>query len=310
MVSVIIPTYNRSQMLREALESVVEQTYADLEVIVVDDGSTDDSEAIVKAFNDQRVRYFKQANSGVSSARNRGLDNAKGEYICFLDSDDMWPANFLEVMIGAISKKPEYSIGYCQRTLLFPDGSTIQADISGKCGSLTEELFKKSFIQTSTICFRSEVLDGLRFEESIGNSEDGDLWLRASTKGKFLFVPELSVVYREGFNKETDDELTGKEFNRIRVLERFYFRLGGDKYVSKAVAYKKLSHAYRSVAKKCYKLNRKTAAVYLLGKAASYCPSDVRLCFDKIKSQLLSKKDDPEPNWQMPADLGDIVNHG
>ena len=103
MVSVIIPTYNRAARLPMSVESVLNQTYRDLEIIIVDDGSTDLTEDVVRAMSDSRIRYIKHPrNLGGCKARNTGVSNAKGEYIAFQDSDDVWHADKLEVELKAL----------------------------------------------------------------------------------------------------------------------------------------------------------------------------------------------------------------
>ena len=94
-VSIIIPAYNRSKFLAQAVQSVLSQTATDFEILVIDDGSTDDSRAVIENIYDARLKYFYKENGGVSSARNFGLAKAVGEYVSFLDSDDFWPKNFL-----------------------------------------------------------------------------------------------------------------------------------------------------------------------------------------------------------------------
>lgn len=107
MISVIIPLYNKADSIAKALESVLTQTYRDFEVVVVDDGSTDDGAAIVKQCTDPRIRLIRQANAGVSAARNRGIAEAKGEYVAFLDADDEWMPEFLEEIVILQREFPE-----------------------------------------------------------------------------------------------------------------------------------------------------------------------------------------------------------
>jgi len=101
-VSVIIPVYNGENYILDTIESVVNQSYGDFELVIVDDGSVDNTEEIIKTFDDERIKYYKKQNGGVSTARNHGLDNANGMYISFLDSDDYWDSNFLELMLSEI----------------------------------------------------------------------------------------------------------------------------------------------------------------------------------------------------------------
>ena len=302
-VSVIIPTYNRADTVIKTIESVLCQSFGDFELIVVDDGSTDDTASVVVGLNDARIRYVYQENSGVSSARNLGLAKAAGEFVCFLDSDDLWPDNFLEVMMGELNQNPDYGAAYCLRTVVFPDGKKIESYQEEHCksGHVTAELFKKSFIQTSTICFKREFLDGIFFEPSLTNAEDADVWLQVSTRTKFLFIPSLQIIYKE--KSDEPSSFSANNCNRIRVLERFYFKMNGDKYISAKIAANKLSHAYRRVAKKAYSDKCRTAALCLYKKAIRYYPFDIRLYSGFLKSCLLKKTEDKLPDWKMPKPL-------
>jgi glycosyltransferase involved in cell wall biosynthesis len=111
-VSVIIPTYNRAGIIDKTLFSVIRQTISDIEIIAVDDGSTDNTCEVVKKIGDSRIKYFYKENGGVSSARNLGLTKAGGEYIAFLDSDDLWQENYLECMISALENHTDYGAAY------------------------------------------------------------------------------------------------------------------------------------------------------------------------------------------------------
>jgi len=302
-VSVIIPTYNRTDTIVETIESVLRQRFTDFQLIIVDDGSTDDTASIIAGIADARVKYYYKKNGGVSSARNLGVAKARGQFVAFLDSDDFWPDNFLEVMTDKLDRNPDYGAAYCSRVIAFPDGRKIESYQKDFCksGHLTVELFKKSFMQTSTICFRKQVLDGIFFEPSLSNAEDADVWLRVSSRTKFLFVPDVQIIYR---GKPADaPSFSSNSCNRIRVLERFYFKLNGSKYISGKVAANKLSHAYKSVAKKSFQNNCRTASIYLYKKAIRYWPLDLRLYFGLMRAVFLKKSEDSKPDWQMPEPL-------
>lgn len=303
-VTVIIPTFNRSELVTQAINSVLAQDYGDFEILVIDDGSADNTKQVVAEIKDNRIKYFYKNNGGVSSARNLGLKNAQGQFICFLDSDDLWPANFLQTMIKHLQDSPEYGAAYCMRTRLFEDGS-IQPSYQKKffsSGQVTARLFEKTFIQTSAICFRKKVLEGLFFDESLANGEDVDVWLKVSTRTKFLFVPDIQITYRQQYFPDAA-VFDPKNCNRIRVLERFYFKLGGDKYVPRRTAIRKLGNAWRSAAKKAIKAGCRKAAIELTRKAISYRPMQIRLYLDLIKACCLVKKNDKMPDWQMPKPL-------
>jgi len=304
-VSVIIPTYNRSKLVKEAVESVLAQTFKDFEVIVVDDGSTDDTRSIIEAIKDSRLRYFYKENGGVSAARNLGLQRAKGDFICFLDSDDLWPNNFLEVMLQKLQRNPDYGAAYCLRTLLYPDGRKAESYYRQYCksGWITQDLFRKTFIQTSSLCFRKPALKDFFFDELLSNAEDTDAWLRLSTRVKFLFVPEIQTIYRRQHNICPRTKFSSENCNHILVLERFYYRLGGNRLAKRKVALRKLSHAYRSIAKKQYKKGCRAASIFLYKRAIRYWPLDIRLYRDLLRALLLNKKEDKMPNWRMPEPL-------
>ncbi len=309
-VSVIIPTYNRAEMIAETIESVLQQTFADFQLIIVDDGSTDNTKEVIGSLNDSRLEYIYQQNSGVSSARNLGLKKARGQFICFLDSDDLWPRDFLQSMMTNLQASPEYGASYCMRTLLLADG-TIQPSYQKEffcSGQVTAKLFEKTFIQTSAICFRKEILEGLFFDESLTNGEDVDFWLRVSARTKFLFVPDIQIKYRQQPASAESLVFGIKNCSRVRVLERFYFKLGGDKYVPHKTAMRKLSNAWRSVAKKATKAKCRKAAIELAAKAIQYRPMQIRLYLDLMKAYRLDKKDDKMPNWQMPKPLETNIN--
>ena len=129
LVSVIIPTYNRKHLLKEALGSVFSQTYKNLQVIVVDDGSTDNTQDIISDFKDKRITYIKQGHRGASSARNKGIENAKGEYTAFLDSDDRWLPTKIEKQMDVFkNSKVNPGVVYCGIEYMDENGKKIRGE--------------------------------------------------------------------------------------------------------------------------------------------------------------------------------------
>lgn len=310
--TVIIPTYNRAALVKEAVDSVLQQSFSNFEVIVVDDGSTDGTREEMQKYRDPRICYYYKENGGVSTARNTGLKMAKGQYILFLDSDDLWPDNYLEVMLEKLKEKPEYGAAYCGRAIGYPDGrvgTNCEPDHS-KSGWITQELFLKNrlaAVRTPGTCFHRDVLEGFEFEPLLRNAQDIDAWLRLSLKTKFLFVTEVCFIHR-GSNKHGISPRTMRtgSGNKILLLERFYFRLGGDKIIPRRQAMRTISHAYTSAAERHYKLNHRKACLYLFRKAIAYYPYDYHCYKGFLKALLIGKRKDKLPDWHMPEPLPDV----
>jgi len=212
LVSVIIPTYNKSQYLREAIKSVLNQTYKNIEVIVVDDGSTDNTKEIVESFNDSRIIYIFQENKGPAIARNTGIKKAQGRYIAFLDSDDLWLKEKLEKQIDFMEKNSEIGLLGTGCYEMTDKGKIIGKKIfPTKNKILQKDLIKYNpFIQSSIITKR-EVFDkvGLWYDEKFRESEDYELWLRIAGNYKIGNLAELLVMkryYRDGLSPVKDRE--------------------------------------------------------------------------------------------------------
>jgi len=306
-VSVIIPTYNLRDLLKDAIYSVLAQTKDDFEIIVVDDGSTDGTGIVVNSIDDSRIRYFYKERGGTSSARNFGLVRSRGQHIAFLDHDDLWPADYLRTMITSLEAEPEFGLAYSPITVLHSDGRRIKSYKApeGKSGQLTIDLFKRGFIWPSAAVIRRSVLDGFGFDESLRASyEDADFFLRLSVRTKFLFVKDVEAIRREHAGNLSED--VGIQPTRILVLERFYYRLGGHKIIPSTIASRKLSHACRKVAQAKRLEGIRSAALCLYRRAIKYWPLDLRLYLGLARSLLLSKKGDAGTDWQMPEDLQEI----
>jgi len=302
-VSVIIPTYNRAEMVMEAVKSVLSQTERDLEVIVVDDGSTDGTRSIVTGLSDKRVVYFFKTNAGPASARNLGLSKAHGEYIAFLDSDGYWPANYLEVMIFHLEKNSTFGAAYSPITVVYPDGRQLKSykRPEGKQGWICADLFEHGFIWIVAAVFCSSAWEDFYFDEKLArSSEDSDALLRLSMKIQFMFVPEVEVYSRISF--DSISALQGVNLNRVLSQQRLYSLLGGDKIIPARIARKRLSHSFRKVAQDRKNKKERSAAIKLYLKAVRYWPFDIRLYIGLFRTALITK--DTAPDWQMPSDLG------
>lgn len=197
-VSVIIPTRNRAALLEEAITSVFAQTYQDWELIVVDDGSTDHTPSVVQRY-DQRghlVRYHHQVSQGPGAARNTGLALARGEFIAFLDDDDLWLPEKLGTQVGYLRRHPDVGFVYCPMRVLEPDGRWDGMKPSAAHEPTWEALLRHSFIPPSVVV-RRVCFDACgAFAEHLAVAEDYDLWLRVGRRFPFGATTEPLAVYR------------------------------------------------------------------------------------------------------------------
>jgi glycosyltransferase involved in cell wall biosynthesis len=199
VVSVIIPTYNSAAFLREAIQSVLSQTYVDFEVVVVDDGSTDNTESEVHSFGD-RVCYVKQQNQGAGAARNHGINRSRGKYVAFLDADDLWLPGKLCEQIPLLDRDPELGLVYSDWSVVSEQGETEPSYLRGQPaagGYVFDELVQCGFILTSGTIVRRSCLDDVGFfDETLSIAQDYDLWLRICYRWKIALVNKPLVIKR------------------------------------------------------------------------------------------------------------------
>lgn len=207
-VSVVIPTYNRGRFIKNAIMSVLAQTYKDYEIIVVDDGSTDDTWKIVKKFGD-KVRYIYQKNRGPSAARNTGIKHANGKYIAFLDSDDRFLPKKLEKQMNFIKKNPNCRYLYTWYYNVNSKGKRTKlrkSMVFKKREYLQYALYIRKFmIRTSTLLVEKKVFEktGL-FNEKYWFSQDWDMWLRIAAYHRGYCIKEpLSEYWHHGNNRSS-----------------------------------------------------------------------------------------------------------
>lgn len=197
IVSVILPTYNRAATLKRSAESVLEQTYKDLELIVVDDASNDDTENVIRGFNDPRVQYIKlEENIGAAAARNRGIKAARGDFVAFQDSDDVWGHDKLAKQMDEFEQSDVrtgvvYS-GICRIT----DGKRtyVPRGAGKREGDIHEMLLSANFVALPAAVVRKECFEkaGL-FDESLPCLQDWELWIRISEYYRFKYIKESLV---------------------------------------------------------------------------------------------------------------------
>lgn len=219
MVSVIIPTYNRCLYLREAVQSVLAQTGVDLELIVVDDGSTDETAAAMRDFDD-RLRYIRKSHSGVSSARNEGTRVANGEWLAFLDSDDLWLPGKLAAQLDFFEQHPHILI--CQtEEIWIRNGRRINPrkyhrKPHGYCFS---RLLDRCLVSPSAVMMDRDLLRSVGgFDESLPACEDYDLWLRIGCRYPIGLIEEPLIVKRGGHPDQLSATVPSLDHYRILAI--------------------------------------------------------------------------------------------
>lgn len=254
-ISVVIPTYNYSRFIGEALKSILGQTLPPMEIVVVDDGSTDETETIVTSFG-ERVEYIRQENAGVSAARNRGVAETTGELITFVDADDIVQPDFLEAMFGEFSAKSDVGLAHCGTRLFDSEtGETLSFDLDGGAEGVADNLLLwegPGFPAPGLVMVRREAfleVGGFDPRQKVG--EDWDFCYRVARKYQVAFVPKplvnyrihraaahhnlenmetgMSLFYEKAFSTEDPDVLRLKKRamgNFHRVMAGSYFQAG------------------------------------------------------------------------------------
>jgi glycosyltransferase involved in cell wall biosynthesis len=197
--SIIIPSYNRGHILSETINSIIEQSHDDFEIILVDDGSTDNTKEIIEVLmkSENRLKYVYQNNSERSIARNNGIKNACGQYICFLDSDDLFEKTHLENLYNSIlDKSSPIALFFTDQKILEDISSTFKELPLSYHGEEVRSYFLKSSIVPGRICIHNEILKTEQFDPKINIVEDTDLWFRISCKFPVYYLPERTLIYR------------------------------------------------------------------------------------------------------------------
>jgi len=248
-VSICIPTFNRRDYLKETLDSVFAQTYKDYEIIIVDDGSTDGKEEMIKSAGN-KVRYYWQENTGDAAARNKLINLALAEFITFIDSDDLLIPDTVERMMKIMEAEGGDVIVYGPYLRIDQDGNVV-----GRCkrklysGYITKYLFQSILIHSCGSMFPKRILEEAGgFDESLRVCSDYDLWLRLSLKYRFIALDKPTFKRR----RHTGNLSAGSSKNQIvelKVLEDFYYNKGGDKVIPHRIAMQRLSREEYRIAR-------------------------------------------------------------
>jgi glycosyltransferase involved in cell wall biosynthesis len=245
-VSVIVSTYNYAKYLEDCIYSILNQTYQDFELIIINDGSTDNTDDIVsRHLSNEKIIYIKQNNTGQAIATNNGILKASGDLIAFLDADDLWEPTKLEKQVKLFSRD---SIGVVYSRVKFMDanGLPINKKLTGRyfiprSGHITNFLLFENFIPYSSAVVRRECFDNFEmFNSEYKNGLDWDLWLRISTKYEFVYVDEYLLTYRVGHPGQLTSNIERGIQCANLILDRFIENnpsIAPEKVIRKALAY-------------------------------------------------------------------------
>ncbi|MEH2454788.1 glycosyltransferase [Nostoc sp.] len=224
VISVIIPAYNSEKTIKETIESVLDQTFANFELIIINDGSQDSTVDVITQIQDSRIRLFSYPNAGGNVSRNRGLNLAVGEFVSFLDADDLWTPDKLQSQFKALQEDVTAKVAYSWADYINQNGKFL---LSGKRinvnGNVYENLLVNNFLENGSnplICRKALITLG-GFDESLSAAQDWDMWLRLASKFDFICVPSVQILYRISANSLSSN-LVRQEKACLQVLKIAY----------------------------------------------------------------------------------------
>lgn len=199
LVSIITPVFNGEKYLAQAIESALSQTYCNFELLIINDGSTDNSYQIIKPYlSNKQVHYFEKVNGGVASARNYALRHAQGKYIGFLDQDDRWSTNKLALQVEYLEGNKNVALHYAKQQVIDSDGLAFYFDWpTGATGSCLREIFQRNQITILTTLVRKSAIDEAGFfNEALSGTDDYDMWMRVLLKHPIHYDNTTLAEYR------------------------------------------------------------------------------------------------------------------
>jgi glycosyltransferase involved in cell wall biosynthesis len=273
LVSVVTATFNMGNYLSETVRSVLSQSYQNFEMIVVDDGSQDNTQEVMKSFlNDPKIRYVRlDRNRGQTAAKNRGLAEAKGRYVGFVDADNLWKPFKLEHQLPLFKNSERIGVVYSDAEYIDENGKILPYKKRNYHeGLITNELLLSNFVNFNSALVRRECIQEVGgFDENLSMGIDWDLWLRISTRYEFAFLPEQTYSYRLWANQMSHQKK--KRFqNAMKILDKFEQKYSG------FVALKTLQEAralvYRDLALACADIEENKNAYRYIARAIKEMP--------------------------------------
>lgn len=282
-ITALIPTYNCERYIRDAVDSVLAQTYPVHEVIVVDDGSTDNTEQVLRSYAG-RIRYIRQANAGPPAARNTGIAQATGDLIALLDSDDLWVSRKLELQMNYLQQHPASGLVYTDMktfddTGIIEESVKISRNLRLPSGDIFPELFAETLFQTSAVLIRKSCIDKVGgFDTSLRMGDDYELFLRIARHYELGYVDEPLVLYRQHSTQGT--RTWGKQLQQGIPWEFLVLKKIVDRYpemigeLGRAEVEHRLSKPYFALGYACLAEGDRENARFLLRGALRHWPSN------------------------------------
>jgi len=253
VVSVVMSTYNREKYICDAIKSVLDQTYKDFELVIIDDGSTDETLKKINFFKDDRIKYYYQDNAGQNSARNAGINLSHGKYIAMIDSDDIWHKDKLKKQVEILDKNHDIGLVYCGTVFIDENnGSVYKKPLVGYKGDILDKLLMTNFLYNGSCpLFRKNCTEkvGL-FDTSFKRMTDWEFYLRFSIYYKFWGIEEYLLYYRI-HNSTMSNDFRNYEGWGFKILDKIFSHKDFDK---KFLKYQKRAYAmrYRYMGIRCF----------------------------------------------------------
>jgi glycosyltransferase involved in cell wall biosynthesis len=224
IISVVLPVYNGEKTITETINSVLKQTFTDFELIVINDGSQDSTLNIINEITDPRIQVYSYPNKGLAASRNRGIAQATGQYICFIDADDLWTIDKLDAQFKALQENSQAALAYSWTDYIDESSQFIRSgSYMSVMGDVYANLLLVDFLENgSNPLIRSEALAAVgNFDESLTSAEDWDMWLRLAARYPFVAVSSAQILYRVSANSMSANVLR-MEAETMLVIERAF----------------------------------------------------------------------------------------
>lgn len=290
LISVIIPAYNAEKTIQETIESVLNQTHSNLEIIIINDGSQDSTLDIINSIQDARIKVFSYPNSGLAASRNRGFHHSVGDYVSFIDADDLWTADKLEAQLKALQTNSKAAVAYSWTDLIDESGQFLRSgNHTTANGNVYAQLLLSCFVVSGSnpLIRRQAFIEVGGFDESLAASQDFDLYLRLAAQYDYVAVSSPQVLYRISPNSMSTN-VHRHETTSLIVRERAFEQ--SPEALPQALKRHSIANYYKSVLHRFLNAppsqKRGLESARLLWKAVRYDPA---LLQKRILGKLLFK---------------------